>query len=56
MLGGLSLSSFFFFFFADNDNVKIVPYDTPVFDVLLIIFQSNLQLGQVIVQGPENVS
>ena len=55
-------SSFFFFassdnfFYAWNDNVKIVPYDTPVFDVLLTIFQSNLQLGQVIVHGPEYVS
>ena len=36
-----------FFFFARNDNVKIVPYDTPMFDVLLMIIQSNLQLGQV---------
>ena len=34
-------------FFATNDNVKIVPYDTPMFDVLLMIIQSNLQLGQV---------
>ncbi len=37
-----------FFFFASGDNVKIMPYDTPIFDVLLMIFQSNLQLGQAI--------
>ena len=42
-----SIGNSYFFFFARNDNVKIVPYDTPMFDVLLIIFQSSLQLGQV---------
>ena len=52
MLGGLDsfLYSFFellFYVFANNGNVKIVPYDTPMFDVLLMIIQSNLQLGQV---------
>ena len=52
MLGGLdsflySFFELFFLFFARDGNVKIVPYDTPMFDVLLIIFQSSLQLGQV---------
>ena len=42
-----SIGNSSFYFFANIGNVKIVPYDTPMFDVLLIIFQSSLQLGQV---------
>ena len=42
------LSSIFFPSFSDPvDNVKIVPYDTPISNVLQMIIQSNLQLGQV---------